>query len=714
MYLLDLYYENARENQTGGFQIPQRAGKIPKWTRLPSSVAAQELLQLMVLGVTGTRFIPHIPYPLETLLRESNSPLKLVVNLSCHPETEGKTRTNEIGYGIALAKEGTLKHLKPCQVIKKGARNTLPKISSSNDLNKNFLLAYGPCLSPHRDTDDFEFNNPFLRITHFHSLFTPQAKLTDPTGFLNCLQYRGVRYKRFLPLNMLKAICRLGTDALKIDTSLWMTPEVDFAGEWTQLEAWQQKILILVLDICRHLLDAFPHSENPLEMPGVILLHRPDLLCNSRPVRPTNSLQEDAFVVEICLDRLLPRMQFIISGPQGVPDTLRTKQLTLPPAVAAPLPLRPPRKIKPGTILLIDVDGKLPNLALMKLSAYYRDKGRQVILHSKGSGIKGPDRVYASSIFSSPSSARHIEKLKHFYGDSLILGGSGVDIQKRLPEKIEQMPADYTLYPELGDRAIGFITRGCPFNCPFCLVPQKEGKPRQVSDLDSLLQRGRNKLILLDDNILAHPRAPDFLEAFASRKVKVNFTQTLDIHLVDREKARLIRQINCSNTKFTRPNFHFSLNDHKRLGKIRENYDLLGFTCQDNVEFVSMYGFNTTLAQDLERFEFLRSLPGAYVFMQQYQPILKGPLPHLEDYFDENADDHIDRLTKVIFPQNMKSMEKYYGWLSRRYSMTFGKVHMGLIDTIFKYNRRHLKGNYIATLSGTRKLAAPLTARDRP
>jgi hypothetical protein len=209
---------------------------------------------------------------------------------------------------------------------------------------------------------------------------------------------------------------------------------------------------------------------------------------------------------------------------------------------------------------------------------------------------------------------------------------------------------------------------------------------------------------LLDDNILSHPNANNFLEELASRGVRVNFTQTLDINLIDKEKANLLKKVNCSNIKFTRKNFHFSLNDNKRLEQIKENYDLFDFTFKDNVEFVCMYGFNTTLAQDVERFRFLRSLPGAYVFMQQYQPIINGSQPMLDNFFDEKADKNIDELIKIVFTQNMKSMEKYYRWLSTRYSHAFNKVHMGLIDTIFKYNNRHRKGEYIATLSGTRKL----------
>jgi len=229
----------------------------------------------------------------------------------------------------------------------------------------------------------------------------------------------------------------------------------------------------------------------------------------------------------------------------------------------------------------------------------------------------------------------------------------------------------------------------------------KEGPPHQVSDLDSLLEGGRRiKLILLDDNLLAVPQADRLLEEMASRQVMVNFTQSLDLRFVDRTKAVLLRRIACSNTRFTRSNYHFSLNDSRNLELVRKQYDLFGFTSRDNVEFICMYGFNTTLAEDLERFRFLRSLPGAYVFTQKYQPIPGGPKPDLTNFFDGDSDRMIDDLIEVVFTQNMKSMETYYRWVSRMYAETFGKLHMPLVDAIFRYNRRHLKGRYIATLAG--------------
>ena len=85
-----------------------------------------------------------------------------------------------------------------------------------------------------------------------------------------------------------------------------------------------------------------------------------------------------------------------------------------------------------------------------------------------------------------------------------------------------------------------------------------------------------------------------------------------------------------------------------------------------------MYGYTTTLAEDVERFAFLRSLPGAYVFVQEYQPIPGGPKPDLIGFLNDKTDELIDKLIKIYFPQNMKSMEKYYRWLSKRYAPAFG------------------------------------------
>jgi hypothetical protein len=225
----------------------------------------------------------------------------------------------------------------------------------------------------------------------------------------------------------------------------------------------------------------------------------------------------------------------------------------------------------------------------------------------------------------------------------------------------------------------------------------KEGKPRRAGDLEGLLQ-GRRKLILLDDNLLAHASAPELLEEMLRRDIQVNFNQTLDLALVTRETAALLRRIRAANVKFTRRVLHFSLNYAHHLDLLRRHYQWLETNTGDNVEFICMYGFNTTLAEDLERFQFLRTLPGAYVFVQRYRPLLDGPQPDLAHFFDDRADERLDALLRVCFQQNMKSMEVYYRWLCELYARQRRQIHRPLVETLFRYNHRHRMGAYLAEL----------------
>jgi hypothetical protein len=489
---------------------------------------------------------------------------------------------------------------------------------------------------------------------------------------------------------------------LSIDTSEWMDKGADFFRKWARLPAWQQLMLLLPLDAARHLYDALPSHPNPLKFPGIMILNRPDQLCPPEHFSSWISL----------LDELFPAMQmFVACHPvkgKGLSEQLLSKTLPGFPKKSQSGPghvspqKRPRLRAKP--ILLIDMDSRLPNLALMRLSAYYKRQGYHIRLARKEAYDPKVEAAFASSVFNFPVTRNRLQKMHAYYGDSLHCGGSGIDIDRRLARDIEDTEPDFELYPELEDRAIGFLTRGCPFRCPFCIVPLKEGGTRQVSDLDTLTKGKSKKLILLDDNLLAHPRSKELLEEMAAKNLQINFNQTLDLKLVDREKAKLLRSIPCTNVKFNRNVYHFSLNDTQNLEALREKYHFFDFRSKDNVEFICMYGFNTTLAQDLERFRFLRSLPGAYVFFQQYQPILDGPEPQLEHFFDEHTDRYIDELVQICFPQSMKSMEKYFRWLSRRYAERFGQLHMGLVDTIFRYNKRYHRGRYIASLAGTRKV----------
>jgi hypothetical protein len=549
------------------------------------------------------------------------------------------------------------------------------------------VLGYGDRICPHSGTDCFDIL-PDQRWKRCAGLFDPQARLTDPLGFLMRLRqksaYRDGRARALLVRLMADLRC---WHDWKVGDSFGAKGE--FGACWRTSSASDRAVAATGLDLARHALDASARLENPdpLQQPGVVLLNRPDRWADAGRLARLFDW----------LDARFPRIQFVVAlapaARQRFPARLLGEGLDIP----EPVPRRRqsrPRVLSRGTVLLVDVDGTLPNLALMKLSRHWKNQGCKVALARGVRSLPRGETVLASCVFNTPGSAARLNALRQTYGSRLEVGGSGVDLHRRLAPSVEALPADYALYPDLGDRALGFLTRGCPQHCPFCAVPVKEGSPRQVSDLDSVLQ-GRRKLILLDDNLLAHPSALSLLEDMARRNLAVNFNQTLDLRRLTPESVRLLRRIRCSNVRFTRPNYHFSLNDARGLDLLRERYALLQATRQDNVEFVCMYGFNTSLVEDVERFRFLRSLPGACVFVQRYRPLPGGPAPNLARLFDDQADTLLDELVRIVFRQNMKSMETYYRWLALEYARQRGRIHHGLVETLFRYNARQRMAGFL-------------------
>ena len=199
----------------------------------------------------------------------------------------------------------------------------------------------------------------------------------------------------------------------------------------------------------------------------------------------------------------------------------------------------------PIWVHLIDADSKIPNLALMKLSTFYKAHGDRVTM-SKGDKLgfcnKAPDKIHISIVFK--KNANMFDDLQFSYPDTKIdIGGSGYNLKKKLPIEIENMKPDYSLYPQ-NDSSIGFSTRGCFRKCYFCVVPEKEGAFRHVQHPSEWYNPELNKITFLDNNALADPIwFLEITEWCLEKGLKIWFTQGLDVRLVDIEIAKRLYEI---------------------------------------------------------------------------------------------------------------------------------------------------------------------------
>lgn len=250
------------------------------------------------------------------------------------------------------------------------------------------------------------------------------------------------------------------------------------------------------------------------------------------------------------------------------------------------------------TIGLIDVDGHhFPNLALMKISAWHKSQGDSVEWHC---GLKHYDRVYLSRVFDDTYSNDYEFCIN---ADEIIRGGTGYDLKNKLPNAVEHIYPDYSLYPDLTrDTAYGFLTRGCPRACAFCIVAEKEGrKSRKVADL-SEFWRGQKNIKLLDPNLLACRDHISLLQQLADSRAYVDFTQGLDIRCVNRDNIELLNRTKVKEIHFAWDNPKDDLEKYFMRYKKQAKHKPHG-------HFGGVYvltNFNSTQDEDLYRIYALR------------------------------------------------------------------------------------------------------------
>lgn len=303
---------------------------------------------------------------------------------------------------------------------------------------------------------------------------------------------------------------------------------------------------------------------------------------------------------------------------------------------------------------LIDVDShNFPNLALMKISAWHKQQGDDVEWHW---GWDQYDRVYMSKVFDDTYTEDVLEPVN---AKEIIKGGTGYGLKNVLPDEIEHIYPDYSLYPSLTqDTAYGFLSRGCPRGCPFCIVKDKEGlKSYKVADL-SEWWRGQKNIVLNDPNILACPDRNDLLEQLAESKAWVEFNQGIDARLLTEENINLLNNIRTST-------LHFAwdlMKNSEAVVRGLELYSKYGSIKDHRRKFVYvLVNFDTTEEEDLYRVYTIREMgfepyimcfdkPNAPHRTKQMQRWCNSKLifnrcPDFADYsvsFKDKSDDKLD------------------------------------------------------------------------
>lgn len=186
---------------------------------------------------------------------------------------------------------------------------------------------------------------------------------------------------------------------------------------------------------------------------------------------------------------------------------------------------------------LIAVDSDYPNLALMKISAWHKSQGDSVEWYNP---FDQYDIVYMSKIFSfTPDYGQWITNTKH-----IRKGGTGYDLYSVLPEEMEFVIPDYSIYPSIDNKtAYGFLTRGYLNKCKWCVVPRKEGNIRPYMDVDNVAVDGRTNLVLMDNNVLACDYGLEQIQKIIDRGYRVDFNQALDARLVTDDIAKLLAKV---------------------------------------------------------------------------------------------------------------------------------------------------------------------------
>lgn len=261
-------------------------------------------------------------------------------------------------------------------------------------------------------------------------------------------------------------------------------------------------------------------------------------------------------------------------------------------------------------VAIYDVDSRIPNLALMKLSQFHRQRGDTVSAYApimKNSY----DKIYASTIF-------NFSDKSELDAATMEIGGSAWDLKKNLPPEIESLTPDYSFYDYA--HSIGFTMRGCRFRCKFCVVPEKEGRPKSNNTISEIwTNRNSNFVVLLDNDFFGNPEWRERIAEIQKLDLTVNFSQGLNIRIITDEQAKMLASVKFRNLSGDKKEVHFAwdrFNDERLIDDGIKRVIAVGIKPYQ-MAFYVLIGFDTTPEQDLYRINKLKN-HGCKPFVMAY------------------------------------------------------------------------------------------------
>jgi hypothetical protein len=232
-------------------------------------------------------------------------------------------------------------------------------------------------------------------------------------------------------------------------------------------------------------------------------------------------------------------------------------------------------------VLLLHLDGKLPNIALMRIAAHHRALGHEVSFRRTPTPAAVEpelgddfDRVYASAIFDRTRPVA--ERLLAVRPDAII-GGTGWDVWRTLEQVgVTTQTQDYSLYPRFSS-SIGFSQRGCRLKCDFCVVPRKEGGVRDAQPIHAIW-RGEGhprQILLLDNDFFGAPGWRERVAELREGGFRVCFSQGINARMLSEAAAAAIASLDYREDSFARKRIYTAWDSREDEGTLFRGLDRL-------------------------------------------------------------------------------------------------------------------------------------------